>query len=283
MRITASWLLLLVKVLKVSESASLPKQAGGRPSTLASVLWGLREGAWGTGPPSLLQHLLPRGLLEPCRRNAWPLSELPAPPGNTDSPVRSRPSPVREQTLQGLSWGCKDEQRSDPETFKRQISARFCLRVDFTSTQKTNPGKGPEKKGLLHVPEHRKETDGVESTLEPGARGLTTGGGLCVGEKRPPREGFPQGSTDGLSIGPTRWHQSQMQHDQALGRSDLEMVTVGTEGATGRRIKRFREEWRRGDRDRWMNKKPPHLPMLTLGDWMIVSRTQRRMRNDSAS
>ena len=72
------------------------------------------------------------------------------------------------------------------------------------------------------------------STLEPGARGLTTGGGLCVGEKRPPREGFPQGSTDGLSIGPTRWHQSQMQHDQALGRSDLEMVTVGTEGATGR-------------------------------------------------
>ena len=91
MRITASWLLLLVKVLKVSESASLPKQVGGRPSTLASVLWGLREGAWGTGPPSLLQHLLPRGLLEPCRRNAWPLSELPAPPGNTDSPVRAAP------------------------------------------------------------------------------------------------------------------------------------------------------------------------------------------------
>lgn len=52
--------------------------------------------------------------------------------------------------------------------------------------------------------------------------------------------GRGQGSTDGLSREPTGRHQSRMQ-DQALRRLGLEMVTVGTEGATGRRIKRFGE------------------------------------------
>ena len=66
------------------------------------------------GLPASCSACYPGGLLEPCCRNAWPLCELPTPPGNTDTVLcRAATDQRGKQTLQGLSWGCKDEQRSE--------------------------------------------------------------------------------------------------------------------------------------------------------------------------
>ena len=162
-----------------------------------------------------------------------------------------------KQTLQGLSWGCKDEQRSEvrPGDLQEADFSQALPAGGLHINPKDKPMEGPG--------EERTSSRSWNTERRQTARGLTTRGGLRVrGEEA--REAL-----------------SQMQQDQALGRSDLEMVTVGTEGATGRRIKRFREEWRRGDRDRWMNKKPPWPPDVDAR--LIASRTQRRMRKESAS
>lgn len=89
-------------------------------------------------------------------------------------------------------------------------------------------------------------------TPELGLGGLTTRRAPCWGEGG-------QGSTDGLTIGPTsdgtrvRCNKTKRQGGQIS-----KWQTVGTEGATGRRIKGLEKMWRRGDREyRWINKKPP--------------------------
>lgn len=86
--ITASWLPLLVKVLKVSESVSLPKQLERRPSTFSfcedHVFVSLRRRAFPPAAASTAAQLkkvtLPPAVLHwdswgPCSRKTWPLPE----------------------------------------------------------------------------------------------------------------------------------------------------------------------------------------------------------------
>lgn len=80
-------------------------------------------------------------------------------------------------------------QRSDLETFRRQISGRLCLPGGLHINPKDKPRQGSgEEKDFSTFLKHRKEMDGVgpaPGTPELGARGLTTRGGLRVGEKGP--------------------------------------------------------------------------------------------------
>lgn len=110
---------------KVSESESLPKQRVKAVHTSFCEVYVRSLGTGGLPPPC--SALLPRGLLEPCCRNAWPLlsshrlaqscAELPLTSGEADS----------TRLIVGMQAGMSRGQRSDLETFRRQISGRLCL------------------------------------------------------------------------------------------------------------------------------------------------------------
>lgn len=119
----ASWLLRSVKVLKASESSSLPKQRGGRPSTLASV-----RSMWGSPGPAALAT--PGGSWSPAAGTPGLfLSSQPSLATLRQSWAEPPPTGRGSRLYKGYrgDTAMSRGQRSGPETFRRQISARLCL------------------------------------------------------------------------------------------------------------------------------------------------------------